>query len=225
MLESTPATDVHNEQALDAVPDGTRKVLEVGTGTGALARQIAKKIPGVDYVGVEIFEKYALTAKNFCSRVYVENFEEPSEQLLNELPETDVVIFADVLEHFVDPWSCLERIRRFMRPGSRIVASIPNLQHWSIQYRLLKGDFRYADTGLLDRTHLRFFTRQTMLEMFGNTGYRVTGIVPRIFAFPQQDDFLKIIAQTAQLYGLPSESCVADAAVFQYVITAIVPAA
>ncbi len=87
----------------------------------------------------------------------------------------------------------------------------------------MAGDFRYADTGLLDRTHLRFFTRQTMLEMFNNTGYFVESVVPRIFAFPQQDDVLKIIAQTARLLGLPSETSVADAAPFQYVVTAAVP--
>jgi len=223
MLQSTPATDIHNEQVLDAVPDRARKILEIGTGTGALARQIARKLPGVDYVGVEISESYGQQARSFCSRVYVENFEDASAELLNELLDTDVVIFADVLEHFIDPWSTLERMRSMMRPGSYIISSMPNLQHWSIQYRLMAGDFRYADTGLLDRTHLRFFTRQTMLEMFSNTGYSIEQVVPRIFAFPQQDDVLKIIAQTARLFGLPSEISVADAAAFQYVITAMVP--
>lgn len=221
MIGSTPATDIHNAQVLDAVPVGVRKVLEVGTGTGALAREIRKKCPGVDYVGVEISAEYRDAAQAWCDRAYLENFEQASETLMQELANADVVIFADVLEHFIDPWASLKRMRAVLPAHARIIASIPNIQHWSIQVRLLSGDFRYADVGLLDRTHLRFFTRQTMLEMFASTGYRVEAVVPRIFAFPQQDEMLQKIAQISQLHGVDPNMAVQDAAAFQYVMTAV----
>lgn len=221
MIGSTPATDIHNVQVLDAVPVGVRKVLEVGTGTGALAREIRKKCPGVDYVGVEISADYRDAAEDWCDRVYLENFEQASESLISEMVNADVVIFADVLEHLIDPWASLARIRAVLPAHARIIASIPNIQHWSIQYRLLAGDFRYADVGLLDRTHLRFFTRQTMLEMFASTGYRVDAVVPRIFAFPQQEEMLKRVAQISQLHGMDPNVAVQDAAAFQFVLTAV----
>lgn len=221
MIGSTPATDIHNVQVLDAVPVGVRKVLEVGTGTGALAREIRKKCPGVEYVGVEISADYRDAAEDWCDRVYLENFEQASESLISELVNADVVIFADVLEHLIDPWASLARIRAVLPAHARIIASIPNIQHWSIQYRLLAGDFRYADVGLLDRTHLRFFTRQTMLEMFASTGYRVDAVVPRIFAFPQQEEMLKRVAQISQLHGMDPNVAVQDAAAFQFVLTAV----
>ncbi len=221
MIGSTPATDIHNAQVLDAVPAGTRKVLEVGTGTGALAREIRNKCPGVEYVGVEISAEYRDAAKAWCDRAYLENFEQASDALMQELADADVVIFADVLEHFIDPWASLARMRTVMPAHARIIASIPNIQHWSIQYRLLAGDFRYADVGLLDRTHLRFFTRQTMIEMFAGTGYRVEQIVPRIFAFPNQDEMLKKVAQISQLHGVDPQMAVQDAAAFQFVLTAV----
>ncbi len=225
MIGSTPATDVHNAQVLDAVPLGVRKVLEVGTGTGALAREIRKKCPGVEYVGVEISAAYRDAAQSWCDRAYLENFEHASETLMSELSDTDVVIFADVLEHLIDPWASLARMREVLPAHARIIASIPNIQHWSIQYRLLAGDFRYADVGLLDRTHLRFFTRQTMLEMFASTGYHVDDIVPRIFAFPQQEEMLKRVAQISQLHGMDPSVAVQDAAAFQFVLTAVPAAA
>ncbi len=221
MIGSTPATDIHNVQVLDAVPVGVRKVLEVGTGTGALAREIRKKCPGVEYVGVEISADYRDAAEDWCDRVYLENFEQASESLISEMVNADVVIFADVLEHLIDPWASLARIRAVLPAHARIIASIPNIQHWSIQYRLLAGDFRYADVGLLDRTHLRFFTRQTMLEMFASTGYRVDAVVPRIFAFPQQEEMLKRVAQISQLHGMDPNVAVQDAAAFQFVLTAV----
>jgi ubiquinone/menaquinone biosynthesis C-methylase UbiE len=222
VLGSTPATDIHNAQVLDAVPQGIKKVVEVGTGSGALAREILKKFPDIEYVGVEISEQYRLAAQSWCTRVYLENFEHASEKLIAELNDTDIVIFADVLEHFIDPWSALSRMREALPERGRVIASIPNVQHWSMHYRLMAGDFRYAETGLLDRTHLRFFTRQTMIEMFSSSGYHVANITPRIFAFPHQDVMLQKIAQVSQIFGLDSQLAVQDAAAFQFVVTATV---
>ena len=223
MISSTPATDVHNVDVLNAIPADTKKIVEIGTGTGALAREIKKQHPDITYVGVEISEDYYNAAKAYCTRVYLENFEQASEALLAELADCDCIIFADVLEHFFEPWKALEHLRKQLRPGTKIIASIPNVQHWSLQFRLMNGDFRYADTGLLDRTHLRFFTRATMIELFTHTGYNVEKITPRIFAFPQQDMMLKKIQEISVIYGIDPNVAMHDAAAFQFVVTASVP--
>lgn len=222
MITSTPATDIHNAQVLEAVPTNVRKVVEVGTGTGALAREILRKCPGVEYVGVEMSDDYHRAAMAWCSRIYLENFEQASTVLMNELRDTDAVIFADVLEHFIDPWTVLSRLRAVIPGHAVIIASIPNIQHWSMQLRLLNGDFRYADTGLLDRTHLRFFTRQTIIEMFNGCGFRIDALAPRIFAFPHQEEMLQKIAQMSLLCGIDAQMALQDAAAFQYVVSATV---
>ena len=94
--------------------------------------------------------------------------------------EFDVVMFLDVLEHMPDPEPALKAAHRLLAPGGRILASIPNVRHFSVWWPLIRhGRWDYEDYGLLDRTHLRFFTRDTMTELFERTGWRVeqvTGI-------------------------------------------------
>jgi 2-polyprenyl-3-methyl-5-hydroxy-6-metoxy-1,4-benzoquinol methylase len=87
------------------------------------------------------------------------------------------VVFNDVLEHIVDPWASLRLARRHVAPGGVVVASIPNLLHQhNLQHLLLERDFKYEDNGIRDRTHLRFFTRRSMLRMFEESGWRVARI-------------------------------------------------
>lgn len=219
-MNVTPATPIHNTDVLALVPVNTGKILEIGTGSGALAREIKSQCPGIEYVGVEISEAYAELGRPYCSRMYIENFEHASGELLRELGNTDIVILADVLEHFVDPWAVLMRLQSWIGPATSLVACIPNMQHWSMHFRLLAGDLRYADTGLLDRTHLRFFTRQTMIELFESTGYQVHSISPRIFNFPNQESMLKNVGVTAEMYGLDPLQAMQDSAAFQFVLLA-----
>jgi len=86
----------------------------------------------------------------------------------------DCIIFNDVLEHMVDPWAVVTQTKEFLTEQGSVVASIPNIRHVSVLRRLvLRGEWRYTDYGLLDRTHLRFFTRESILEMFRTAGYAV----------------------------------------------------
>jgi len=94
-----------------------------------------------------------------------------TDSALDELGTFDCVLFGDVLEHLMDPWQMLRRLRARMQPDARIAACIPNMQHWSIQARLSVGDLTYEDHGLLDRTHIRWFTRQTIAQLFASTGF------------------------------------------------------
>src|SRR5262249_51763726 len=79
----------------------------------------------------------------------------------------------DVLEHLRDPWSVLSWLRTLLAPGGRAVISIPNIAHWTSRRALLRGRFDYADHGLLDRTHLRFFTRASAAELAHRAGFAV----------------------------------------------------
>ena len=91
----------------------------------------------------------------------------------------DCIVFNDVLEHMSDPWSALEIAGDVLNNCGRVVASIPNVRHYTVLVPLLiKGRWTYHDVGILDRTHLRFFTRSTVRELFETTGWAVESITP-----------------------------------------------
>jgi 2-polyprenyl-3-methyl-5-hydroxy-6-metoxy-1,4-benzoquinol methylase len=89
----------------------------------------------------------------------------------------DCIVFNDVLEHMPDPWEVLRMTRHLLSPIGTVVASIPNVRYLPVSVRLLlNGDFSYADVGVMDRTHLRFFTMRTMHELFEASGYAVVAM-------------------------------------------------
>jgi 2-polyprenyl-3-methyl-5-hydroxy-6-metoxy-1,4-benzoquinol methylase len=219
-MKQTPATDLFNQTLFAQLPKDLNKILEIGTGSGAMAKAYREVNNAVNYIGVEIDEAYRDLSQRYCNKTYLENFEVPSEELLSEIIDTDAVIFSDVLEHMHNPWKVLELLSKTIKPSCKIFASIPNIQHWSIQARLLNGEFEYSDTGLLDRTHIRFFTRKTMIDLFEKNGLSIKSLTPRIFNFPNQDIYLEWIKNAANMLNVDSKSAVSDAAAFQFVIEA-----
>jgi len=85
----------------------------------------------------------------------------------------DYIVFADVLEHLVDPWSVLELLRSHLMPSGNVLLSVPNVAHWSVRLNLLLGRFEYTNGYLMDRSHLRWFTRRSARAMVELAGYRV----------------------------------------------------
>lgn len=218
--KQTPAHDGFNPDLLALMPKECKRVVEVGCSTGALARAYLAINPGCEYIGLEIDDDYAATAAKVCSRVITGDVETMTEDTLESLFPCDCVVFGDSLEHLRDPWTLLRRVRTSMQPAGQIIACIPNAQHWSVQAKLNCGELRYEQSGLLDRTHLRWFTRITMLEMFQSAGFKVMGGTPRIFVEPMKDRFLPAIRLMATAVGADPEQAVADALPLQYVLVA-----
>lgn len=154
---------------IEAVPAGAR-VLDVGCAAGYLAELLTAA--GCIVVGVEPDAAAAATARAHCVSVTVGDFEHPETRTALTGP-FDAVIFGDVLEHMRNPGATLAATGELLAPGGRIVASIPNIAHWSARAQLLLGRFPYADSGLFDATHLRFFTRGSARELAERAGYLV----------------------------------------------------
>lgn len=221
LMSQTPVHEFHNQELLDVIPWGSSKLIEVGCSSGALAREFKKISPSCHYFGIEIDPGYAKLADRYCNETLVMDIEDADEAFWNKHVDRDCWIFGDCLEHLRDPWSILRKVRQAMPPGASIAACIPNAQHWSLQARLSIGDLRYEESGLLDKTHLRFFTRQTILEMFSDTGFIVTECVPRIiFPEPARDQFIPVIEQLAKLAGADPQTAAEDAIPIQYVVRA-----
>ena len=154
-----------NPDLLRLMPPDARIVLEVGCGAGALAQAYRRINPEVCYLGIEKEPEAADVARSSgrLDRVIVGDaatVEPAALDLPATEPVVDCLVFGDVLEHMVDPWAVLTRLAGWVRDGGQILACIPNVQHYSVLVNLLRGKWEYQDEGLLDRTHLRFFTLQ-----------------------------------------------------------------
>jgi SAM-dependent methyltransferase len=161
---------------LGAVPDGAR-VLDVGCATGYLAAELGRRGCTVD--GVEVDPIAAERAREHCRQVVVGDLEARAthaevERMLGGA-RPDVVICADVLEHLRDPWAVLSWLRTLLPAGGagKAIISLPNIAHWTARRALVRGRFDYADFGLFDRTHLRFFTRDSARELATRAGFAV----------------------------------------------------
>jgi len=162
------------------------KVLDVGCATGYLAKQLASKHCYV--VGIEIDPAMAKIGKRHCNKVLICDIEKAklSSSYLNSF---DAIVFSDILEHLKRPDLVLINIKKYLCAKGFIIASIPNIARFEIRFKLLLGQFRYEKSGILNKGHLRFFTLQTIKEMFNTTGYDIlkiepTGLGSRFKIFP-----------------------------------------
>jgi hypothetical protein len=221
IVDQTPAHEQHNPDLLALIPKDAKKLIEVGCSYGALAREYKKINSHCRYLGVEVVLEYAERAKRHCDAVFTLDIEEVDETRLQGDLASDCWIFGDSLEHLKDPWRLLGKIRKALPEHGSVVACIPNIQYWGIQAHLNCGDFRYKDSGPLDRTHLRWFTRTTILEMFTDAGFAIAAIGARIFDEPEREKVLPAIKYMASLIGANPEQAVNDALPVQYVMRAV----
>ena len=165
----------------------SKRVLEFGCATGYMSRVLVEQF-GCTVTGIELNPDAAEEARKACRKVIVGDADtlDYARELAGE--NFDVVIFADVLEHLKDPGSVLKRVRDFIRPEGYVLASIPNIAHAAVVLELLKGNFDYRPLGLLDDTHLRFFTKKTIYGLVESSGY-VIDQFDRVNIEPEATEF------------------------------------
>lgn len=165
----------HNvrHDVISMVPDTARCILEVGCGAGKTGEYL-KDRNGAFVAGMELNEKAAAEAEKVLDEVIQGNIEEMD---LPFNPKSfDCILFADVLEHLVDPLAALKKIKPLLKPNGAIIASLPNVQFYGVVHDLAEGKWTYQDEGILDRTHLRFFTLREMEKLFIDAGFDITAI-------------------------------------------------
>lgn len=161
--------------AVTEVPAGSR-VLELGCATGYVSRYLKEEL-GCRVVGVEISPEAARRAEPYCERLIVGDLS--GEEVWKEIvPPFDVVLANDVLEHLPEPDAVVGRCRDLLRVGGRMIVSVPNVAYWRVRFGLLFGRFDYTDKGILDDTHLRFFTARTGRSLLEDQGLRVVRFSP-----------------------------------------------
>jgi 2-polyprenyl-3-methyl-5-hydroxy-6-metoxy-1,4-benzoquinol methylase len=142
-----------------------RRLLDVGAADGLLSRALSDA--GWRVTGIEGDPVLADAGRAYCERMVVSDLD-------RDLPDFDApfdaIVYGDVLEHLVDPLRTIQGLNRWLAPGGRVVISVPNVAHLLIRLSLLVGRFDYFDRGILDRTHLRFFTDRSLRRLLGAAG-------------------------------------------------------
>ena len=191
-----------------------KRILDVGCGAGSMAWHL-KTDNAAEVWGVEPIAAAALKASERLDKVIVASVE----NAIKQLPDYyfDAIIFADVLEHLVDPYTVLSKMKYKLAPDGFVVTSLPNVRHSSVLRMVLEGNWDYQDYGLMDSTHLRFFTRKSAEQMFTNAGYQTAEIMANVLEAqplpPGLEDFLRQSGLAVD--GLENES-----KHFQYMIKA-----
>jgi 2-polyprenyl-3-methyl-5-hydroxy-6-metoxy-1,4-benzoquinol methylase len=154
------------------VPSGARSVLDVGCSRGATAPALRAR--GVlTVIGIEPDAGDAAVAASVYNRVLARPLEDVNEEFPGAF---DAVLFGDVLEHLEDPSAALVRVGPWLSPSGVVVASVPNVGHWSVVADLVAGRFDYVPYSLLSGTHIRLFTRSTLTDLFEASGFKIEEI-------------------------------------------------
>jgi 2-polyprenyl-3-methyl-5-hydroxy-6-metoxy-1,4-benzoquinol methylase len=172
--EAVPKYDWDRPELIPFVPETARTLLDVGCGSGAFGRLLRSERPSMELWAVEPDPVSARAAEDGFDRVIVGKFPDDG------LPRGafDVVMCADVLEHMAEPEQALRGAAEALAPGGVMVASVPNVRNWrAVLWPLLRhGTWTYTEQGILDSTHLRFFTRRSMKQFFVDNGWSVQSV-------------------------------------------------
>ncbi|HXG82924.1 MAG TPA: class I SAM-dependent methyltransferase [Pyrinomonadaceae bacterium] len=184
---------VNRQEMMEFVPKSAKKILDVGCAVGKFGEAL-KSEREAEVWGVEIDEQAAAVASTKLDKVFCAGFD----RTLN-LPrkEFDCIVFNDVLEHMVDPYDALIYAKELLTENGKVIASIPNVRFFDNMWTLLvHKNWEYADWGILDRTHLRFFTNKSIVNTFVQLGYEiesVKGINPLEESAPWQTKKFKLL--------------------------------
>ena len=170
------------------------KVLEMGPATGIMT-QLLRENKGCDVTCVEVDPNAAERAKPFCSRMIVGDLNDTEWAREIEGEEFEYIIFADVLEHLLNPATSLQNALKYLKPHGEVLISVPNIGYVGVIADLLEGRFDYRQAGLLDATHVHFFTRKSLVQLLNQTGlisleWRRTSLAPEVSEFRLQADQL-----------------------------------
>lgn len=160
---------------VSADPPG--RVLEIGAGDGSTLVELKRTGRAREVVGVELTRLTdGRQDRQEIDRFIIADVETHSLELMPD--SFDVIICGDVLEHLRNPWATLSYLKGFLRCGGLCIISLPNIRYWRAFGRIALGDFRYAQSGVLDRTHLRFFCKRNMVELVRSANLRISKVEP-----------------------------------------------
>lgn len=210
-----------NAELFRKIPLSSQRILELGCGAGALGELFLKYAPLAEYHGVEVNPEVASIAKKKLTKVYVEDIESESRKKILLPARYDFIVCGDVLEHLVDPWTIVAELRQSCVSNGGMIASIPNVAHWSVITNLLRGDFTYENMGVLDKTHLRFFTKKTIIQLFTQAGWEIESITARPVEGFQFEKIVNVYKKIAGDLQVDINELIENLKTYQWVVRCI----
>lgn len=200
------------------LPEGAHRVLDVGCGAGALGAALKAERPGLEVLGLEGFPEAAERARERLDGVFCLDLD-ALDALPEELGTFDAIIFGDVLEHLRDPARLLRTLRDALTEDGVIICSIPNVKHWTVVMPLLVHDrWEYQDAGLLDRTHVHFFTLEEIDLMLGACGFAPQHVGVNDHS-PLPAELMPLVDLVAA-FGADRDEAAARLGAYQYLVVA-----
>ncbi len=170
--------DSARPELVNLVTGAPTRALEIGCHKGAMGAALKAKFPTLHYTGVEINPETAAIAAERLDTVVSEDLHTLDTDAHPAFAQKfDMLLLADVLEHLYDPWKMLLKTGSLLTPDAKVYASVPNVRNYWLISELIKGNWTYQPAGLLDVTHIRFFTLRECQRMFAETGYVIEKVV------------------------------------------------
>ena len=211
-----------NRDLLDKIPVTSMTVLEVGCGNGALGHTFKMMNPSAHYLGIELMEEPAKLAGQKLDHVWCMDVEDKENnfKLPHGVQTIDTLVYGDVLEYLKDPRKVLQEHVKWLSQDGVVVACIPNVQYWKVIYNLLQGNWPQNDSGIFDKTHLRWFTRSSIVELFKSVDLNIISFQSRMPNLDQAKKFTALLEPCLKQMGLDSRQFLEGTAPIQYLITA-----
>lgn len=217
--DAAPAVETpFNADALALIPTQARTIMEIGCGSGALARAYKKINPACEWTGVEMDATRVAAARQPCDFVFHADINSPDDIILRQLATTDCLVLSLSMERITDPWALLSQIRARMPTHASLIACFANMQHWSVQARLNQGLLDHPADAAVRRPQW-WFTRSTMLSLFTATGFQVSAGTVKL-GNADGERYLPAIRHMAELNGSDADVAVQDASAVQYIVRA-----
>lgn len=204
-----------NTKLLAAIPADARRVLELGCANGRLGRAFKSQHPSVQWYGVELFADAAAAAARHLDRVMQMDLDRDDLSAVGR--GFDVIVMGDVLEHLRHPEQLLTRLYEIAAPDARIICCLPNMGHISVLQRLVAGDISYDDAGLLDRTHVRFYSPSSAYKLFLDGGW-LPDMRDQYRVDMPDNTFSRHIVEAAKALGVPEATAARNLGLYQMVL-------
>jgi 2-polyprenyl-3-methyl-5-hydroxy-6-metoxy-1,4-benzoquinol methylase len=215
--------DYANPDLLEKIPLTARTILDVGCAQGALGAAYLRRNPLARVLGIDSDPAVLLIASGRLTETIC------ADVAITPMPFTnpngiDCIIYGDVLEHLADPWTLLAQHAQHLAPGGTVLVCMPNVEHWQLTRLLLTGGFDYQDTGLLDRTHLRWFTPRNMGDALVRAGLELADLAPRPIDTAGAKRFVQAMAPGLREIGVDPKEYLDRAWPLQFIWRARKPA-
>lgn len=200
--------ELFNAHILDLIPQGNHKILDVGCAQGVLLQKLKEAGKATQTIGIELSPEAADKARTRVDRVLCGDVEVMDLSVHNG--SCDYIIFADLIEHLRDPWAMVAKHKKLLKDSGRMIFCIPNVRNFFVITQLIRGFWNYTNLGILDNTHLRFFTLRNVLRQFEWLGLKVEtqfGLTPDSTWYRETNENRDLDENILKLFDTIREKC------------------